>query len=647
MCGIFGILQHHASALPCLNKLERSGHAMQHRGPDGQGIFRRPGIGLVHTRLSLVDLDSRSNQPFWDSTGRYCLVYNGELYDFAKLRSRLEQKGIVFQTSSDTEVLLESLVHFGVDATLSQIEGMFAFGLYDTQQRKLTVARDRLGIKPCFVAHGSDFFAFGSTIRAIEPWLKLRPNVLAISAYLQGSGVPMSGRSFFDQVEMLAPGAILETVVDLDRVEHRTFFRLADLADQQLAESQKQLSVRQQIDRVESALFHSVASQMRADAPIGGLCSGGVDSSLVMAIAAQLRPGIAAFHADVAGPHSECAAAETVARTLRLDFHRVSVTDDDFLDLMPHVIDHYGHPFTICPNAVPLYRVAQLAHQAGIKAALCGEGADECYLGYPWLVPNVRAYIRHLPKIAYRTLTGWIYRRERHLRGKGNLPVVSFADRALVLGMQTQFERDLGPQPDTDQEQFDELSSDQRKLAHSGDLSFVLRSLMHRNDSMGMAHGLETRYPFLNNHCMRMAVNLPLRAKIRPSPTVLDWSHLFMQDKWILRQVAARYLPREISHRKKIPFPTGVNRRMEVAPEFFQASFVSDLFGLNALRTRHLLRSASHALRLRLLHLDLWGRLYFRGAAIDALGEQVRRHVSLPGRTVQTSTRPVIRKKAA
>jgi asparagine synthase (glutamine-hydrolysing) len=184
-------------------------------------------------------------------------------------------------------------------------------------------------------------------------------------------------------------------------------------------------------------------------------------------------------------------------------------------------------------------------------------------------------------------------------------------------------------------------------MTQTGDLSFILRSLMHRNDTMGMAHGLETRYPFLSQPCMKLAVNLPHRAKIRLSPTALDWSHLFIQDKWILRQVAGRYLPREISHRKKIPFPTSVNRRLEVAPKFFQASFVSDLFGLNAPRTAYLIRSASHALRLRLLHLELWGRLYFRGASIPELGDQVRRHVCLPGRESPAPTLPVVRHKAA
>lgn len=120
-----------------------------------------------------------------------------------------------------------------------------------------------------------------------------------------------------------------------------------------------------------------------------------------------------------------------------------------------------------------------------------------------------------------------------------------------------------------------------------------------------------------------------------------------MQDKWILRQVAARYLPRELSHRKKIPFLTSVNQRLEVAPEFFQASYVSELFGLSRTRTAYLMRSASHALRLRLLHLELWGRLYFRNTSIDEMRDQVRRHTSLPGRKVQISTRPAVSKKAA
>ncbi len=646
MCGIFGVLEHAARTTPCATKLEQTARLLKHRGPDGQGVFRDRGIGLIHTRLSLVDLDPRSNQPFWDRSGRYCLVYNGELYDFAHLKSRLESHGIVFRTRSDTEVFLEALVHFGVDETLSQIEGMFAFGLYDAQERILVVARDRMGIKPCFVVQTQERFAFASSVRALQPWFTLRPNAMTISSFLQGSGGPTSGRSFFDNVEMLSPGSILEIQLGSCHVERRTYFRLADLADAQMASSQANLTAKEQIDRVDAALFHSVQSQLQADAPIGGFCSGGVDSSLVMAMAARVQQGLTIFHADVVGPLSECRAAKQLARYLKLDFKRVSIINDDFIDLMPMVTEHYGFPFTMHPNAVPLLKVSQLANQSGIKAVLCGEGADECFLGYPWLIPNFRASIRKLPKSAYQTLSRWMFELERKIRGKGKLPNVSIEDHQLVSRMLGQFERELGPPIDDNQDQLFVPGSNVRKIAERGILSYILRSLLHRNDSMGMAVGVETRFPFLNHQLMRLAVNLPDRAKIRFSPTALDWSHLFMRDKWILRQVATRYLPRELSHRKKIPFPTNAYKRLEVSSSFFVNSFVSDVFGLSRTRTAHLLHHASHSLKLRLLHLEVWGRLYFRGSTTDELSQSLRNHVSFPGEQTRQLAIAVQRKAA-
>src|SRR6185312_6745106 len=155
MCGIFGIMHHRASSAPSLGLVQDSARRLRHRGPDGQGTYAAGGIGLAHARLSLVDLNERSAQPLWDASHRYCIVYNGELYDYGDLRAQLERRGVAFRTTSDTEVLLEALIHLGVDAALPRFEGMFAFGFYDSTNQSLVLARDRFGIKPLYV-HDSD-----------------------------------------------------------------------------------------------------------------------------------------------------------------------------------------------------------------------------------------------------------------------------------------------------------------------------------------------------------------------------------------------------------------------------------------------------------------------------------------------------------
>jgi asparagine synthase (glutamine-hydrolysing) len=170
-------------------------------------------------------------------------------------------------------------------------------------------------------------------------------------------------------------------------------------------------------------------------------------------------------------------------------------------------------------------------------------------------------------------------------------------------------------------------------LTSSGDLSHILRTLLHRNDSLGMAASIEARFPFLDSQLVKLAVNLPYRCKVRFSPSVWDWEHLFFRDKWIIRKIADRYLPRDLSQRKKRPFPTNAFQRWRISHQFFEDSFVTDLFGLTRPRLKYLLDNASQALKLRLLHLDAWGHVCVRGLSKTKLAERLRERVTVPSRS--------------
>lgn len=610
MCGIFGVFEFARRAGPDDAMLQQTAASLRSRGPDAAGFHSADGIGLVHTRLALVDLDRRSDQPFWDRSSRFALVYNGELYDYGDLRDELIRRGTEFRTESDTEVLLEALVQLGVWKTLERVDGMFAFGLYDSHAHRLWLARDRMGIKPCYVARSSDRLLFASNVQALAHWMPLRPDKFTVGAFLQGAAGPTLGRTFFEQIEQLPPGTILDVTADA-RVQRRTFFRLSDLAAARSDEATARLSDRQWVDRLDEALVHSVQSQTATDAPMGALCSGGVDSSLILAIGLRHRPGLVPFHADVVGPQSERPAAERLARQLNVDLISVPVRDDDFVESMPEIIAQNGFPFTMHANSLPFFHVARRIRETGIKAVLCGEGADELFLGYPWLVPNFRAQLKILPRTAYQALARSAVSWERRLRGRGPSPRVSIGDQVLACGLMSGFERDLGPPTDRETEHRPAWARSVRSLSESGGLTFILRSLLHRNDSMGMAHGVETRFPMLSEHVMLLAARMPTRLKIRVSPGTWDWHHLFFREKWVLRQVARRYLPRDLSERKKIPFPAHAYRRLRIDRAFFAGSYVSELFGLNQARTNYLFDQASHGLQLRLLQLDLWGRIYF------------------------------------
>jgi asparagine synthase (glutamine-hydrolysing) len=617
MCGLFGILQHKATAEPARSLLQETARRLLHRGPDGRGIHAEAGVGLVHTRLSLVDLDERSNQPFWDASRRYCLLYNGELYDYADLRAELERAGVVFRTSSDTEVLLEALIHLGIEPTVSRIDGMFAFALFDAQEKSLVLARDRFGIKPLYIHDSEAAFAFASTVDAMRPWLHLQPDALTVSSYLQGFNGPMSGRSFYDGVSILPPGAIVRVKPGC-RARFAQPLRLSDLFDPLAVDELAGRSRNDLVDEVEQLLLRSVESQLKADVPVGAFCSGGVDSSLLMAMAARFHSDLRVFHADIVGPLSERRAAERLSKHLKLDLKAVAVRDEHFVQTLPDVVEHVGFP-VVNPTSVPLLMVSRLVRENRIKAVICGEGSDECYLGYPWLAPDVRATIRNLPRRIYRKVRGTRSPLDRLSR-----------DRDLATALSSRFEIALGPVPfgETPDAPAPGLTAT-RSLASSGELSYILRTLLHRNDAMGMAASIEARFPFLDGRLAKFSVNLPHDCKVRFSPFVFDKAHLFFRDKWIIRQVADRYLPTDLSQRPKGMFPTNAFERFQVADGFFGNSAVADWFGLSAPRLRHLTGSAGPALKLRLLNLEAWMHLCIHSLPKEKLLANLVRHVSV------------------
>ena len=190
MCGIFGIVFRENSNTPDEERLASSARLLQHRGPDSQAIYAAPGIGLAHTRLSFLDTDSRSDQPFWDDQHRYCLVYNGEIYNYKELREELRARGVNFRTTGDTEVLLQALIHNDPKDLLPRIRGMFGFAFYDAEQHSLLLARDRFGMKPLYVYEDDRTFMFASEIKAMRAWVPFELDLFSICSYLLKFGGP-------------------------------------------------------------------------------------------------------------------------------------------------------------------------------------------------------------------------------------------------------------------------------------------------------------------------------------------------------------------------------------------------------------------------------------------------------------------------
>lgn len=604
MCGIFGIFTHSPNHPPPRRQLEASARYIAHRGPDHTGIHSAPGVGLVHARLSLVDPSPRSHQPLWDVSRRYCLIYNGEVYNYRELRRHLEGRGIAFQTSGDTEVVLQSLIHYGRAQALDQFDGMFALALYDAQEDTLCLARDRFGIKPLFLNVLSTSFLFSSEVPAFRPWTPIEPDFLTVSGYVHGfHGGPMGGGTFYRDVKQVPPGALL-TLSRGGQVHEDTFSSLSDLWDPPYHEELRRCKPVQVADRLEECLIKSVERQLAADAPIGALCSGGVDSALILAVACRLRKGIEVFHADVLGSQSEHGAAVAVARHLRLDLRTVAISDIDFIEHMPEVMMHYGQPYVYHPNSPPFLLVSHLARQHGVKAVLSGEGADEAFLGYPRLLFDIRKVvgITKTPLALWRAL--------RSSTKRGRVPSSTPDHTYAVADLFNRFET-VRAREHVGATLFRDLpaTTPHKYLLTLQEFGYHLRTLLHRNDTLGMAASIESRFPYLDHALVRLAVNMPYDCKVRPALTVMDRSHYGLVDKWVLRTVASRYLPKALSHRRKRGFLTSVQKRMTVDADLFRDSFVAHLFSMTSAQTRYMCERASRDLQHRLLHLEVWGQL--------------------------------------
>ncbi len=623
MCGLLGVYYRDASRVPPEDGLRASARLLRHRGPDADGIYVGQGVGLAHTRLSLVDLNPRSNQPFWDETGRYVLVFNGEIYNFRELRSELEERGVHFHTTSDTEVLLNALIHDEPRRLLPRLGGMFAFAFYDATEQTLLLARDRFGMKPLYLYDDGRVLAFASEVKALRPWIEFSCDPFSITSYLLGFGGPTKGFTFYKHVQSVAPGEFMQ-VRRGEPTRRETFFSMPDFWDGGEIEALDRLRPEQMVDRMEGLMWESVKRHMFADSAVGAFCSGGVDSSLIMAMAAKQHSNLAIFHANVIGPWSEYGAARKLSQHLKLDLKVVDVREQDFIDHMPDVMRQYEHPFTYHPNCAPFMMVSRLVRVHGVKGMLSGEGSDELFLGYPWLgrerIVNayhalgarLRALVNAIPAIG-KIL--WPY------DGSGREVVRDLMNRCEVTEDEAHARavRDaIGPGKIT-----------YENLRTVDYLNYHLRTLLHRNDCLGMEASVEARFPFLDHDVARTAVNMPSRFKLRFSPTVFEKAHPLVRDKWVVRKVADRWIPAELSQRIKIGFWTTAFQRMQVAPAYFEKSAVRDLFELSPSQIEMIVRKADQDLMMRFLHLDVWAHVCLRDLPLDSSVRKLHEHVSI------------------
>ncbi len=546
MCGIVGLSLRDSDCDPAV--LTRMRDLVTHRGPDDAGNYILGGVGLGHRRLSIIDLGG-GHQPMATPDGRLTIVYNGEIYNYRSLRAELERDGVEFRTNSDTEVILHLHARLG-DAAAVRLNGIFAYAIWDRDARRLSLVRDRAGIKPLYYATTNKGVAFGSEIKSLFASGLVAPSVAAenVAEYLlfrQVAGV----ENLFRGVVSLPPGHMLEICAGR-AAEPRAFWTVRN------APAPFRGSFGDAVDALDATLRDAIGRQLMSDVPLGTFCSGGIDSSLVTAIASQLAGGqINTFSVGFEeSAYDEGEYARLAASACRTAHHELRVSEQDFAELLPKLIWHHDLPLNFA-NSVHIYAVSELARRH-VTVVLTGEGADELFGGYPrYSLPRISGLLRIEPRTLRRAFASVLRRAPDHRARKVAAMLNRPAEDALLFNSTS-----IAPEAVADLlgEPFrpDSLPVRRRLVAaalacHADpygavaelDFQTYLVSILNRQDKMSMATSLEARVPFLDNDVIDIARSLPQ-----------DYKQTLRHRKRVLKEVALRYLPREIVERRKSGF---------------------------------------------------------------------------------------------
>jgi asparagine synthase (glutamine-hydrolysing) len=548
MCGIAGYLARSPVADDVLVRMTRR---IAHRGPDEEGFHRAGGLGLGFRRLAVIDL-ALSHQPMTTTEGDLTVVFNGEIYNFRELRQQLIARGCRFATNGDTEVLLHAYREFGT-AMLGKLRGMFAFALWDAKRERLFVARDHFGVKPIYYFWDGASFVFGSELKAVRehPAVGGAIDLDALGLYLECQYIPSPKTAYRDVRKLEAAHALTIERGKLETWRYWLPDYSSKLPDDEAAA----------IEATDAELRRSVESMLVADVPLGTFLSGGIDSSLVSAIARDVKGApIDTFHIGFKEetPSNEHVHAAAVAKHIGANHHVLMLDPDDLLESFRSWIDVFDEPFGD-PAALPTMLLSHHARQ-GVTVVLTGEGADEIFGGYSnygkrageerltrvlgGRFSPLRGVVRHLPARV---------RKDRLLKAIGEKPSRRYAtipnifDRALLPAISTPAFAAAQQTAIVDYAErfFEECNSPHylERIMHVDARLWLVDDLLTKVDRATMSISLEARVPYLDHRFVEFC------ATLRP-----EWKVRGASGKSILKKVAERYLPREVIHRGKQGF---------------------------------------------------------------------------------------------
>lgn len=622
MCGITGVFAFNLLGRFNMIHIVSATQALEKRGPDFQNVYSDEYVGLGHRRLSIIDTSELGNQPMWDASKRYAIIFNGEIFNYRELRKELEQKGISFQSTSDTEVLLQLFI-LEKENCLNRLNGFFAFCVYDKQEQTLFLARDRYGIKPLLYLFDEDKFLFASEMKSLVQYgIDKQLDYTSLLTYLQLNYIP-APETIFSNVKKLLPGHYLK--IKRQHIETTRYYTISSPEKSSLgyADAQKKFS---------ELLEDSVERRLIADVPVGAFLSGGTDSSVITALAARHKPDIHTFSIGFKDEpfFDETQYAQLVAKHLRTDHTVFSLSNTDLLEHVNSVLDYIDEPFADS-SALNVYILSRQTRKYA-TVALSGDGADEMLAGYNkhtafyriqnplWqekIVCGLAPLWKGLPQSRNNFLgnkirqlnrfaqAGSLNSRERYWQWAG----FASQKQAEALLSNNAFEK-------TSFEEYEKRKQTiLQTIPNAETMGDVLLTDMHlvlpndmltKVDLMSMANGLEVRVPFLDYRVVNFIFSLPDEYKINRSVR-----------KRILQETFRPLLPPELYNRPKKGFEVPLLKRFR---KELKSLIFDDLLSFKTITEQQIFNPAEvEKLKAQLLssnphdvHARIWGLLVFQ-----------------------------------
>lgn len=565
MCGIAGFCNFHGTVKMQEENLEKMKQRMLHRGPDAGGSYVSEDgkVALGHRRLSIVDLSEAGLQPMKSHSGRYVMVYNGEIYNYKKLSQKLleEKKVDRFRGTSDSEVILEAFEAYGVEETIAQCKGMFAIALYDTKEQKLYLLRDRIGEKPLYYGFMGDTFVFASDVACIASLDGFRNpiNKDVLGIYFIHGYIP-APYSIYEDIYKLEPGCILEIKSPFKKYDISTYWSIKEVAQH----GQEHLfngAYEEAVDELERLLKASIQDQMMADVPVGAFLSAGIDSSTVVALMQSLYPDkVKTFTIGMEDEkYNEAVYAKEIAEHLGTEHTELYITEEDAKGVIPKLPFIFGEPFADS-SQIPTYLVSKMTREH-VTVSLSGDGGDELFCGYNsyasvdriWgKMKSVPYGIRKLASelVLHSPLSNKeIYRVKGTLlgaKGPSDLYRLSMEREPLIKNI-TLSKKEI-PYKYTEYEP-GFLKETNHNIMLMDMLMYHPDDILVKVDRTAMAVSLETRVPMLDKDVVEFAWTLPV-----------EFERQNGVGKRILRDVLYRYVPKEMMERPKKGFSIPIQK---------------------------------------------------------------------------------------